>query len=232
MEKLIYAADDEMNIRNLLKTFLEEAGYEVKIFKTGDLLYEEFLRRPSDLVILDVMMPGRDGIETCEEIRKISIVPIIILTAKETDLDYITGITAGGDEYLIKPFRPTVLLMSIKAILRRVEMEHKIEKNNREKDLEIGDLKYIKVEKKIISKEKDLKLTMTELRVLIYLMERFKKAISREELLYEVWGFNSEVETRVTDETIRRIRKKMSESNSKVKIQMVWGYGYKLVLEK
>lgn len=118
----IYVADDEKNIRELLKNFLQSDGYEVSAYDTGDLLLAAFERKPADLVILDIMMPGRDGIECVKELRKYSSVPIILLTAKDGELDYVNGITLGSDDYLTKPFRPTVLLMRVKALLRRAEM--------------------------------------------------------------------------------------------------------------
>ena len=96
----IYIADDEKNIRELLKNFLESDGYEVMAFPTGDLLLSTFENEPSDLVILDIMMPGRDGIKCVKELRKFSSVPIILLTAKDDELDYVNGITLGGDDYL------------------------------------------------------------------------------------------------------------------------------------
>ena len=113
MEKLIYAADDDANICEILKTFLEDAGYRVKVFSTGDALFEEFAKTPSDLVVLDIMMPGNDGIIICKKLREISHIPIILLTAKDSDLDYILGINSGGDDYLIKPFRPSILITKI-----------------------------------------------------------------------------------------------------------------------
>lgn len=126
MSKLIYIADDEDNIRYLVKTFLENTGYEVEDFNNGELLLEKFQTKPCDMVILDVMMPGSDGFEICKKIREESIVPIIMLTARDTDIDYITGITLGSDDYFTKPFSPMSLVMRVKAIFRRIEFEHNI----------------------------------------------------------------------------------------------------------
>lgn len=123
MKQLIYIAEDEKNIRETLRSFLENDGYEVCAFETGDALLGAFFKRRSDLVILDIMMPGTDGLTCCRLIRERDSVPIIILTAKDTEYDYVNGILQGGDDYLTKPFRPTVLLMRVKALLRRVEME-------------------------------------------------------------------------------------------------------------
>ena len=124
MGKLIYAADDEENIREILKSFLVDSGFEVEVFPTGDELFEAFQKKPCDLAVLDIMMPGTDGLTICKNLRAISKVPIIILTAKDSEMDYVTGMTYGGDDYLMKPFRPSMLVMRIKALFRRIEMEH------------------------------------------------------------------------------------------------------------
>ena len=124
--KKIYIADDETNIRLAIRAFLENAGYTVEDFETGDLLLAEFKKSPPDLVILDVMMPGTNGFVICKELRKISLVPIIMLTARDSDLDYATGLDLGSDDYLTKPFSPMALVMRIKALFRRMEFDRKI----------------------------------------------------------------------------------------------------------
>ena len=123
MNKTIYIADDEANIRLGIKTFLENAGYTVEDFETGDLLLAAFAENPADLVILDVMMPGSNGFVVCKEIRRTSRVPIIMLTARDSDLDYATGLDLGSDDYLTKPFSPMALTMRVKAIFRRMAFE-------------------------------------------------------------------------------------------------------------
>jgi len=126
MSKRIYIADDETNIRLAIKTFLENAEYLVEDFETGDLLFEAFTKSPPDLVILDVMMPGSNGFVICKEIRKKSLVPVIMLTARDSDLDYATGLDLGSDDYLTKPFSPMALVMRVKALFRRMEFDQKI----------------------------------------------------------------------------------------------------------
>ena len=122
-KKKVYIADDEKNIRAAIKTFLEKAGYIVEDFENGDLLLQSFSECEADLVILDVMMPGSNGFIVCKELRKISHVPIILLTARDSDLDYATGMDLGCDDYLMKPFSPMALIMRVKAIFRRIEFE-------------------------------------------------------------------------------------------------------------
>ena len=129
-KKKIYIADDDDNIRAAIKTFLENAEFDVLDFENGDLLMEAFDESPSDMVILDVMMPGSNGFIVCKELRKQSNVPIIMLTARDSDLDYATGMDLGSDDYLVKPFSLMALTMRIKAIFRRIEIERNHEKQD------------------------------------------------------------------------------------------------------
>lgn len=228
MKKLIYVADDQEDIRTLVTMFLESDGYDVVAFATGDELYKEFINKPCDLMILDIMMPGTDGLTICNRVRQKSTVPIILLTAKDTDSDYIAGISLGSDDYLTKPFRPTLLNIKVKALLRRVDMERD-RKEGQMSILKFADLSYNKKNKEICCRDKELQLTLTESSCLAVLMERGGEAVSRVELLEQVWGIQCEVETRVTDETIRRIRKKLAIAESSTSIQNKWGYGYKLM---
>ena len=222
----IYLADDEKSIRELLHSFLASDGYTVRSFESGDALLEAFRQEPAELVILDIMMPGTDGLTVCRELRAVSDIPIILLTAKDSELDYVMGISQGSDDYLTKPFRPTILLMKVKALLRRVEMDRG--KTAAEDELHYGDIRYSATENAIFYGTAPVSLTQTELRLLSYMMKQPEKAYSREELLSAVWGFDSEVETRVTDETLRRIRKKLTQSGSTVSVSTIWGFGYKL----
>ena len=222
----IYLADDEKSIRELLHSFLASDGYTVRSFESGDALLEAFHQEPAELVILDIMMPGTDGLTVCRELRFVSDIPIILLTAKDSELDYVMGISQGSDDYLTKPFRPTILLMKVKALLRRVEMDRG--KTAAEDELHYGDIRYSATENAIFYGAAPVSLTQTELRLLSYMMKQPEKAYSREELLSAVWGFDSEVETRVTDETLRRIRKKLLQAGSTVSVSTIWGFGYKL----
>lgn len=224
MSKLIYAADDETNIRELIRTYLEEAGFAVQVFADGDALLRAFREQPCDFVILDIMMPGTDGLEICRRLRAVSKVPIIILTAKESEVDYMMGLTLGGDDYMIKPFRPSILVMRIKALLRRMEMEH----SEAGELVAYGDISYSGNDQAVFCRGANIGLTMTEISLLRYMMKNSARAIPRDELLSEIWGLHADVETRVTDETIRRIRKKLKTAGSSVSITAIWGYGYRL----
>lgn len=123
MAKTIYIADDDDNIRLAIKAFLEKEEFVVEDFSTGDELLERFNEQASDFVIIDVMMPGSNGFTILKALRAQSIVPIIMLTARDSDLDYATGLDLGSDDYFTKPFSPMELVMRVKAIFRRIEFE-------------------------------------------------------------------------------------------------------------
>lgn len=232
MSHLIYIADDESNIRDLIKSFLESDGYEVCAFTTGDELIEAFKKKEADLVILDIMMPGTDGLEVCKLLRNESSVPIVMLTAKDSEYDYVHGITIGSDDYLTKPFRPTELLMRVRSLLRRMDMNKKDENLNASvKDICVGDLSFSAERNEISCNGKPIRLTQTELKMILYMMKNPNKAYSRDELLDAIWGYDTRVETRVTDETMRRVRKQLSLCRSKVSVRTVWGFGYKIEVE-
>ena len=230
MAQLIYLADDEEALLEVFGTFLQSAGYDVQMFPTGDELFAAFQEHPSDLVILDIMMPGTDGLTICKKLRKFSDVPIIILTAKDSEMDYLHGLAIGGDDYLIKPFSPAMLVMRVKALLRRVDMGQAKPKEDEEsnKTLSFADITMNEGVHEAKVDGRELNLTMTEFALLKCLLEGKGQAVSRDSLLKDVWGFQAEVETRVTDECVRRIRKKLKSAGSTVNIKAVWGFGYRL----
>lgn len=230
MSHSIYIADDEKDIRDLIKSFLESDGYEVSAFETGDELKAVFDEKPADLVILDIMMPGTDGLTLCRKLREKSSVPIIILTAKDSEYDYVQGITIGSDDYLTKPFRPTALLMRVRSLLRRMDMNEKDDRSSKmsDEDISIGDLTFSGRRNEILCGGRPVKLTRTELKMLSYMMKNPEKAYSRDELLNAIWGYDTKVETRVTDETLRRIRKQLSACESNVSVRTMWGFGYRI----
>jgi len=227
MSKLIYIADDEKNIRRLIQSFLEKEGYAVEAFENGDLLYQNFQDKPCDLVILDIMMPGSSGLIVCTKLRAISKVPIIMLTARDTDEDYISGISLGSDDYFTKPFSPVKLIMRVKAMLRRVDMDTEILEKNSE-SITVSDVVIYPHKLMAYCNGKELGLTSTEFNLLSYLFQNKDKAVSREELLNKIWGYDSAVETRATDATVKRLRCKLSNAGSQVSIDTVWGHGFRI----
>ncbi|MCL2160035.1 MAG: response regulator transcription factor [Oscillospiraceae bacterium] len=225
-EKLIYIADDEPHIKDLIKSFLDKEGYDVEAFDNGDDLFLAFTKKKPDLAILDIMMPGTDGLSICNKIRQQSDIPIIILTARDGDADYVAGISLGSDDYFTKPVSPMQLVMRVKAIFRRIEMDKKAPSSQ---FLSYSDVEINLASKTVSQKNKDeatIQLTPNEFNLLVYLMENQNRAVSRDELLDKIWGFGSEIETRVADDTVKRLRKKLSETN--LLVDTVWGFGFRL----
>lgn len=228
MKASIYIADDEKNIRDVITKFLESDGYSVSAFENGDLLMQAFLKKPAQLVILDIMMPGTNGLTICKQLREITNVPIIMLSAKDTEFDYVQGITIGGDDYLTKPFRPTTLLMRVRSLLRRMDMNNPKATEDKPQSLTVGNLEFNAPANTVYCNGKAIGFSQTELKMLTYMLKNTEKAHSKEELLEKIWGFETQVETRVTDETLRRIRRKLSLAGSNVSVETIWGYGYKI----
>ena len=232
MNKLIYIAEDEANIRIPIKAFLEKEGYTVVAFENGDLLFEEFSKKAPDLIILDVMMPGSSGFIICTKIRAVSTIPIIMLTARGSDEDYTTGISLGSDDYLTKPFSPIKLVMRVKALFRRLEMNPTpTDKPAVSNKIEYGDISIDADNLISLCKGVELHLTNTELKFLTHLMKHKDKAVSRDELLLKIWEHEYAIETRVTDDTVKRLRKKLIDSDSNVLIETVWGFGFRIGLK-
>ncbi|HOO61338.1 MAG TPA: response regulator transcription factor [Bacillota bacterium] len=225
MKKTIYIADDDGNIRNLVRTFLEREGYVVNAFEDGESLLRFFSTNPSDMVILDVMMPGRDGFFICNDIRKMSNVPIIMLTARDSDADYISGLSLGSDDYFTKPFSPVKLVSKVKAIFRRIDTEDDTPHND-QGNISFEDIEIMTKTKIVTWNNEELQLTPNEYALLTYMILNKDRAVSRVELLDRIWGYETEVETRVADDTVKRLRKKLTKTN--VIIKTVWGYGFRL----
>ena len=226
MSELIYIADDEKNIRELVKCFLENQGYEVETFSNGDDLFKRYKEKNADMIILDVIMPGTDGVEICRQIRQIANVPIIILSAKDSEEDRIKGISVGGDDYLTKPFSPIELVARVQALFRRISMD-KVEKVEK---VTFGNIKIDVTKKQAYVDDEEIALTPLEFDFLKYLIQKNNQAISREELLKEVWKIAYDIDTRATDDTVKRLRRKIADSN--VEIKTVWRYGFKMALKK
>ena len=225
----ILLAEDEQNIASFIRRGLQEFGHEVQVEHDGGTAWSMLQEGVFDLLVLDVIMPKMDGLEVCRQFRLKEgyHTPVIMLTALGTTEDIVKGLDAGADDYLTKPFRPTILLMKVRALLRRVEMDRG-KTAAAVDELRYGNLRYSATENTVFCGSTIVALTQTELRLLSYMMKQPEKAYSREELLSAVWGFDSEVETRVTDETLRRIRKKLLQAGSTVSVSTIWGFGYKL----
>ncbi|MBR0306770.1 MAG: response regulator transcription factor, partial [Lachnospiraceae bacterium] len=213
----------------LIQNFLEKEGFEVTCFHDGESILEACEKEMPDLCILDVMMPGMDGLTVCTQIRKRSHVPIIIVSAKDSPLDRITGITLGSDDYLVKPFLPLELVTRVKALFRRVDAFAGPEEETKD-TLEFGDIILYTKRRAAQLRGADFALTPLEFDFLNHMLEHPEHAASRDDLLKALWKVDSkEVDTRAVDDMVKRLRKKLKEQGSTVKIETVWGYGFRLI---
>lgn len=227
MNRLIYIAEDDKSIRELERAFLQKSGYSVEVFETGDALYTAFKQNPADLVILDIMMPGTDGLTLCSTLREESDVPIIIVSAKGSEIERVTGITIGCDDYMAKPFSPVELVARVQAIFRRIEMM--APKNQGNNIITCGDISIDKARRQVMVKGGNIDLTPNEFNLLVYLTANIERAVSRDELLQKVWDFGrEEIDTRATDDTVKRLRKKLRDFDSAVEIETVRGFGFRI----
>ena len=223
----VLIVEDEKGISQFIAAALSSRGYEAIQAHTGAEALTIISSHCPDLVILDLGLPDMDGLSILEQLRAWSSLPVVVVSARSHEKDKVTALDLGADDYLTKPFRPTILLMKVRALLRRVEMDRG-KTAAAVDELRYGDIRYSATENTVFCGSTIVALTQTELRLLSYMMKQPEKAYSREELLSAVWGFDSEVETRVTDETLRRIRKKLLQAGSTVSVSTIWGFGYKL----
>lgn len=224
--KKIVVVDDEKRIREIIVMYLVKEGYEVADFDNADEAYEYFKNNHIDLMVLDIMMRGTNGLDLCKKIRKESDIPIIFVSARNEELDRILGLELGADDYLSKPFSVRELIVRIKNILKRSEniVGHKDESILNVKELSIYPEQRIV---KIVDKE--ISLTTKEYEVLKYLVENKGYPLSRDKIIQNIWGYEYDGYDRNVDDTVKRLRKKLKESGSSVEIQTVWGFGYKVM---
>ncbi|MBB6630045.1 response regulator transcription factor [Clostridium algidicarnis] len=225
MSKVLIVEDEE-NIRSFIKINLNISGFEVREAGSGEEALIICEKEKLDLIILDIMLPGIDGYKTCELIRKDNPeVAIIMLTAKNQDMDKIIGLELGADDYITKPFNPTELIYRIKAILRR---SGGATKEDKEKIVFNGPLSLDDRSQKVFIEEDEVKLTLKEFQIIKLFMYNLDRAFSRDELLDNIWGEDFYGDIKTVDVHIRRLREKIEEDPSKPKyIETVWGYGYR-----
>ena len=220
--------DDEKLIVKGIKFSLEQDGYEVDVAYDGSEALKMAKEKEYDIVLLDVMLPEMDGMEVCQAIREFSEMPIIMLTAKGTDMDKILGLEYGADDYITKPFNILEVKARIKAIIRRNSKKSKATQKN-ERIIEISDLKLDLDSRRVFEKDKELNLTAKEFDILELLTQNPDKVYSREKLLNIVWGnkLHEAGDVRTVDVHVRRLREKIEPNPSEPKyIHTKWGVGY------
>jgi DNA-binding response OmpR family regulator len=217
----ILLVDDEKNITELARLYLENEGYQVQAVHDGQRALTVFQADPPDLIVLDLMLPIVDGYEVCRRIRATSDVPIIMLTARDEDVDKIVGLELGADDYLTKPFNPRELVARIKAILRRATVAPKTQR------LSVGDLSLDLDRREVSVNGQMVSLRTKEFDLLAVLAQHPRIVFTRERLLELAWGYDFAGETRTVDVHVAHLRKKLA--GGKTEIETVTGVGYKLV---
>ncbi len=233
MKNRIYVADDEQETREQLASFLESDGFAVTAFSNADDLLDAYQNKRPDLVILDIVMPGTDGLTACMRLRREDpLIPIMIMSAMASPYDRVTGLTLGCDDYLTKPFLPLELAARVKVLLRRTQSASTpVEKGRNPRELTYGPLR-ISVEQRIaFLGEKRLSLTPAEFNFLSYLIQHAGSAVSRKDLLKNLWELDWQADTRATDDLVKRLRRKLREAGSPVRIETVWGFGFRLAMD-
>lgn len=224
MSETILVVDDEQRIIDLAKMYLEQDGYPVTSATDGANALRAILEDKPNLVVLDLMLPGMDGLEVCRRVRAESDVPIIMLTARSDDIDKIVGLELGADDYLTKPFNPRELVARVKAILRRADRAGS--QDNAPVQMAVGNLR-IDVQRRLVEVAgQAVSLRMKEFDLLQTLVENKGMVFSRERLLNVVWGYDFAGETRTVDVHIAHLRHKLDGMDAV--IETVWGVGYKL----
>jgi len=222
--ELVLVVDDEANIVELVRAYLEKEGFRVEEASDGPAALEAVERHRPDLVVLDIMLPEMDGWEVCRRIRSFSQVPIIMLTARDAEVDRIVGLELGSDDYLVKPFSPRELVARVKAVLRRSQPSAVEE----DRPLLIEDLVIDPGRRKVVRGEEEIVLTTKEFDLLYVLALNRGIVLSRERLLERVWGYTYAGDTRTVDVHIRHLREKLEPDPAHPQYLLtVWGVGYK-----
>ena len=220
----ILAVEDDGRIRAAVKLALEDEGWTVDEAASGEEAVILFLREPSDVVLIDIMLPGIDGFELCRVIRRSSDVPIVMVTARADTHDVVAGLEAGADDYLTKPFAPKELSARIRALLRRARPS-----SPGQSRLTFGELEVLPEEGKVLRAGEEVHLTKTEFRLICELAQSTGKVLSREQLLDQVWGYGYFGDGRLVDVHIRRLRTKVEEDPANPRhVVTVRGLGYRL----
>ncbi len=227
MANKILVADDDLNICDILKLYLENDGYEVKCAGDGAEAVDAFKIFDPDLVLLDIMMPKKDGWQVCREIREQSAKPIIMLSAKGEVFDKVLGLELGADDFIVKPFDMKEVAARIKAVLRRYNTRDHFNSDEVIKfdNLEISKQKY---ELKLAGKVVDV--PPKELELLYFLTSNYNRVFTRDQLLDKVWGFDYLGDSRTVDVHVKRLREKLEGVSDKWILKTVWGVGYKFEL--
>jgi DNA-binding response OmpR family regulator len=221
----ILVVEDEGSIASFIGLYLKKAGYGVRVARTGATAIDETAAEAPSLIVLDLMLPDIDGIEVCRRIRQSSDVPILMLTARDEDVDKIIGLEVGADDYLTKPFNPGELVARVKSVLRRASPERR---DLESAVIEHGDLKVDAGRREVSVRAEQFQLAPKEFDLLWELLDHRGLVLTRDQLLERVWGYTFAGDTRTVDVHVRQLRRKLGEA---CPVVTVWGVGYKVSTE-
>ena len=224
MSERIFVVEDDKNILDLLHLYLEREGFQVAGDGDGQAALDRILAQPPDLVVLDLMLPGLDGREICRRLRARSELPVIMLTARDDDVDKIVGLELGADDYLTKPFNPRELVARIRAILRRSAGPRQLQQDAQA--LVIGNLRIEPERHRVLLEGREVRLRRLEYDLLHTLARQPGRVFSRDQLLSLVWGYEVPGQTRTVDVHVAHLRHKLA--GMQAGIDTVWGVGYRL----
>jgi DNA-binding response OmpR family regulator len=218
----VLVVDDDQIVLELVKLYGEREGFEVIGVNDGDQVLAAFDRENPDVVILDIMLPGKDGLTLCRDLRAVRMIPIIMLTAKGEEADRVLGLEMGADDYVSKPFSPRELVARIKAVLRRTQA---VDVGNNWK-IKYQGLEIQSETRRVLINGTDIVVTPREFDLLLHLAQNPRRVFTREDLLAAVWGYDYFGEQRTVDVHIRRLRTKLAASLCHEYLTTVWGVGY------
>lgn len=218
----ILLVDDDPNIRQLVSLYLTREGFEVQEAQRGDEALKQFKAAAPNLILLDIMLPGMDGWQVCREVRKVSNIPIIMLTAKDETFDKVLGLELGADDYISKPFETKELVARIKAVIRRYQSAEAPDKELVFPGLSINISHYT-----VAYMGRPVEMPPKELELLYFLASHPGAVFTREQLLEQVWGYDFFGDSRTVDVHIKRLREKLDGEELGWNLKTVWGVGYK-----
>ena len=227
LKKIIYVCDDDKNISELIKMYLQNDNFDAETFDTAEKLLNAVKKKEPNLITLDIMLPGMDGFDALAKIRDKSEVPVILVSAKDQEVDKVRGFNEGSDDYIVKPFMPLELVARVKNVLRRSERGpvKKVEKPKA--ILEFSNMIIDTGAMQVTINKKPVSFTNIEYKFLTYMFERQKEAVTKKDILADVWGYEED-DNRVIDDLLKRLRKKLDENKAKISIDTIWGVGYRL----
>jgi DNA-binding response OmpR family regulator len=223
----VFLVEDDPSLATLVKDYLELQGYQVSVESRGDNAVERVLAAQPDALILDIMLPGKNGLDICRELRAQSDLPILMLTARTDEIDQIVGLEVGADDYICKPVQPRLLMARLNALLRRA---HPVQEQTQTPDLSFGKLNIELNKQEVTLDEESLDLTTNEFELLAYFAQNADHVLSRDDLLNKLRGFGYDGLDRTVDMLVSKLRKKLHDDPTKPKrIKTIWKKGYLFV---